>query len=59
MKTKKYNWLLKLSYVTDDGKYTVSYVNVLSSTKNEVIHIVDKYRKELVDVLVYKFQIVF
>ena len=57
MKTKKYNWLLKLSYITDDGKYTVSYVNVLSSTKNEVMHIADKYRKELVDVLVYKLQI--
>lgn len=57
MKTKKCNWLLKLSYITDDGKCTVSYVNVLSSTKNEVIHIVDKYRKELVDVCVYKLQI--
>lgn len=58
MKTKKYDWLLKLSYVTDDGNYTVSYVNVFSSTKNEVMHIVDKYRKELVVVRVYKFQIV-
>lgn len=56
MKTKKYDWLLKLSYVTDDGDYTVSYVNVLDSTKNEVIRIVDKYRKELTVVRVYKFQ---
>ena len=57
MKAKKYHWLLKLSYVTDDGIYTVSYVNVLSSTKNEVMQVVDKYRKEFVDVRVYKFQI--
>ena len=56
MKTKKYNWLLKLSYVTDDGDYTVSYVNVLDSTKNEVMYIVGKYRKEFVDVRVYKLQ---
>lgn len=59
MKPKKHGWLLKLSYVTDDGKYTVSYVNVFSSTKNEVMHIVDKYRKESVDVRVYKLQIAF
>lgn len=56
MEAKKYDWLLKLSYVTDDGNYTVSYVNVLGSTKNEVMHIVDKYRKELVVVRVYKLQ---
>lgn len=57
MKAKKYNWLLKLSYVTDDGNYTVSYVNVPSSTKNEVICIADKYRKEFIDVRIYKLQI--
>lgn len=57
MKAKKYGWLLKLSYVTDDGKCAVSYVNVLPSTKKEVMSIVDKYRKELVDVRVYKLQI--
>lgn len=56
MKTKKYDWLLKLSYVTDNGEYVVSYVNVLNSTKNEVMNIVDKYRKNLVVVHVYKFQ---
>lgn len=56
METKKYSWLLKLSYVTDDGDYTLSYVNVLASTKKEVMHIVDRYRKEFVDVRVYKLQ---
>lgn len=56
MKTKRYNWLLKLSYVTDDGKYVVSYVNVLDSTKEEVMNDVEEYRKNLVSVLVYKLQ---
>lgn len=56
MKTKKYNWLLKLCYVTDDRKYESSYVNVLDSTKKEVMSIVDEYRKNLVVVRVYKLQ---
>nr|DAD96156.1 MAG TPA: hypothetical protein [Microviridae sp. cthcR2] len=56
MEAKKYCWLLKLSYVTDDGNYTVSYVNVFDSTKKEVMYIVDKYRKDFVVVHVYKLQ---
>ena len=64
MKAKKYDWLLKLSYVTDDGDYRASYVNVLGLTKEEVTCIVDKYRKNLVvvpvknlvAVYVYKLQ---
>lgn len=56
MEAKKYDWLLKLIYVTDDRHYNVSYVSVIGSTKNEVMHIVDKYRKEFATVRVYKFQ---
>lgn len=56
MKAKKYNWLLKLQYVTDDGKYVVSYVNVLDSTKKEVMNTVDMYHKNFVAVQVYKLQ---
>ena len=59
MKPKKYNWLLKLYYVTDDRQYVVSYVNVLDSTKKEVMNIVDEYRENLVDVRVYKLQTLF
>lgn len=59
MKTKKYDWLLKLSFVTDDGDHTVSYVNVFCSTKNEVMRVVDNYRRDFVVVRVYKFQIAF
>ena len=54
MKTKKYNWLLKLCCVTDNGNYKVSYVNVFDSTKKEVMNAVDEYRKNHVDVRVYK-----
>ena len=56
MKTKRYNWLLKLRYVADDGDYRVSYVNVFDSTKNEVMCVVGKYRKDFVIVSVYKLQ---
>ena len=56
MKTKEYNWLLKLWYVTGDKKYVVSYVNVLDSTKNEVKNIVDEYRKDHVVVHAYKLE---
>lgn len=58
MKAKKYDWLLKLSYGTDDRDYTVSYVNVFGSTKKEMMCIVDKYRKDFVIVRVYKLQTV-
>lgn len=56
MKAKKYDWLLKLCYVTDDVNYRVSYVNVLDSTRNEVMCVVDKYRKDFAIVSVYKLQ---
>ena len=56
MKAKKYDWLLKLCYVTDDINYRVSYVNVLDSTRNEVMRVVDKYRKNFAIVSVYKLQ---
>lgn len=57
MRTKKYDWLLKLDYVTSNGNYTVSYVDVFDSTKEEVMCIVDKYRKDFVVVCVYKLQL--
>lgn len=56
MKAKKYDWSLKLCYATDDANYRVSYVDVLDSTRNEVMRVVDKYRKDFVIVSVYKLQ---
>ena len=56
MKAKKYDWLLKLCYITDDVNYRVSYINILDSTRSEVKSVVDKYRKNFVIVSVYKLQ---
>jgi hypothetical protein len=36
MKTKKYDWIVKVAYVSDDLQYVVKYINVLNSTKREV-----------------------
>ena len=59
MKSKKCNWLLKICYVTDDNKYVVTYVNVLDSTKKEVMNTVDEYRKKSIIVYVYKLESLF
>lgn len=58
MKAKKYDWLLRLRYITASGEYAVSYVDVFGSTKKEVMYIVDKYRRDFVVVRVYKLQTV-
>lgn len=38
MKTRKNNWLVKVTYVTEDLQYVVKHINVYDSTKNEVLH---------------------
>jgi hypothetical protein len=37
MKTKKYNWLVKVTYITEEYQYVVKHINVLDSTKEEVL----------------------
>lgn len=37
MKTRKSNWLVKVTYVTEDYQYVVKHINVLDSTKAEVL----------------------
>ena len=44
MKTRKNNWIVKVTYVAEDFQYVVKYINVLDSTKAEVI----RYAKSLV-----------
>ena len=34
---KKNNWLIKVTYVTKEYQYVVKYINVLDSTKEEVL----------------------
>ena len=38
MKTKKNDWLIKVTYVTEDCQYVVKHINVFDSTKDEVLH---------------------
>lgn len=37
MKTKKNNWIIKVTYITEEYQYVVKYINVLDSTKEEVL----------------------
>lgn len=37
MKARKNNWLVKITYITEECQYVVKYINVLDSTKVEVL----------------------
>lgn len=37
MKTRKNNWIIKVTYVTEACQYVVKHINVLDSTKEEVL----------------------
>lgn len=37
MKAKKYDWIVKVARVNDDNQYVINHINVLDSTKKEVI----------------------
>lgn len=55
MKTRKNNWIVKVTYVTEDFQYVVKHINVLDSTKAEVV----RYAKSLVGcstVCIYKLE---
>ena len=38
MKTRKNNWIVKITYITEENQYVVKHINVLDSTKEEVLH---------------------
>lgn len=55
MKAKKNNWIVKVTYVTEDFQYVVKHINILDSTKAEVI----RYAQSLVScstVCIYKLE---
>lgn len=55
MKAKKYDWIIKVARVNDDNQYVITHINVLDSTKSEVI----EYAQSLVNcfiVRVYKLE---
>lgn len=37
MKTRKNNWIVKVTYITEENQYVVKHINVLDSTKEEVL----------------------
>ena len=37
MKARKNNWIVKVTYITEEYQYVVKHINVLDSTKEEVL----------------------
>jgi 5,10-methylenetetrahydrofolate reductase len=55
MKTKKYDWMIKVTRVNNDNQYVITHINALDSTKEEVI----EYAKTLTNcaiVRIYKLE---
>lgn len=55
MKTRKSNWIIKVTYISKEYKYVVKHINVLDSTKEEVL----RYAQSLGDcstVCIYKLE---
>lgn len=55
MKTRKNNWIVKVTYITEEYQYVVKHINVLDSTKEEVL----RYAQSLGDcstVCIYKLE---
>lgn len=40
MKLRKNNWIVKVTYITEEYQYVIKHINVLDSTKEEVLHYV-------------------
>ena len=55
MKARKNNWIVKVTYVTEENRYVVKHINVFDSTKDEVL----RYAQSFVGcstVCVYKLE---
>lgn len=55
MKMRKNNWVVKVTYITEENQYVVKCINVLDSIKSEVL----RYVQSLVvcsTVCVYKLE---
>lgn len=37
MKTRKNNWIVKVTYITEEYQYVVKHITLLDSTKEEVL----------------------
>lgn len=57
MKAKKNDWIVKITCVSEDCRYEVKHINVLKSTKKEVIRRVQSLPEGSV-VCIYKLEVV-
>lgn len=58
MKVRKNNWIVKVTYIIEENQYVIKHINVLDSTKDEVL----RYAQSLVycsTVCVYKLEAIF
>lgn len=55
MRPRKSNWVVKITYITEDYQYVVKYVNVLESTKEEVLRYAESLDK-CSSVCIYKLE---
>lgn len=57
MKTRKTNWIFKVTYITEQNQYVVKHVNVFDATKEEALH----YARSLGNcstVCIYKLEVI-
>lgn len=55
MRPRKSNWIVKITYVTDEYQYVVKHINVLDSTKEEVLHYAESLDK-CSSICIYKLE---
>lgn len=55
-KTKKDNWIIKVTFVTEEFQYVVKYINMLDSTKEEVSRYAESLDK-CSSVCIYKLEV--
>ena len=55
MKTRKNDWIVKVTYVTEEYQYVVKHINVLDSTKEEVLRYAQSFG-DCSTVCIYKLE---
>ena len=55
MKVRKNNWIIKVTYITEEYQYVVKYINVLDSTKEEVLRYAQSFG-DFSTICIYKFE---
>lgn len=55
MKTRKNNWIVKVTYITEENQYVVKHINVLDSTKEEVLRYAQSF-DNCSTICIYKFE---